>query len=57
MLVGALMASVCGACTFNVMGSDQEFAGLAPFVGGVPTAVGLWMFVSGLIKYLEARKP
>ncbi|MBW8813246.1 MAG: hypothetical protein JF588_07445 [Caulobacterales bacterium] len=59
MVVGALMAGLCGLCTavFLVdsvvgggggeLGGGAGLAVMALFIGGIPTAIGVGLFVAG----------
>jgi len=65
MAFGGLMAVLCGGCTVFVLwgsihsapsygASDAVFA---PIVGGVPTAVVVWAFLTGWRMLRRAKAP
>ena len=56
MTVGAMIALLCGACTWTQWNAPGSY-GLAPFVGGIPTLGGVVTFVIGLTRYLESDVP
>ena len=53
LLIGGLMTALCGLCTavFFVGGlidrGDASFSVLSIFIGGIPTAIGLGLFIGG----------
>jgi predicted benzoate:H+ symporter BenE len=55
--IGGLIFALCGLCTgvFLVTGlmphEDPSFAGIALFVGGIPTAIGFLVMRAGLRLY------
>ena len=52
MVIGVLLVALCGSCTLYFLTSgDHSDYGLAPVVGGVPTAIGLFMLVRGLFRW------
>jgi len=63
LLVGGLIATLCGLCTavFFVAGliphGDTSFTILSVFVGGIPTAIGVGLFVAGraLLRLTDRR--
>lgn len=55
MAVGAMVAGLCGLCTWNAMRSQEELSGLAPVFGGAPTFGGAALFVMGLVRVLGHR--
>jgi len=60
--VGLLMMTLCGLCTLVFMVSGlvssggQGLAATAMFIGGIPTAMGLGLFVAGR-EFLKPRAP
>ncbi len=53
LLVGGLMMTLCGLCTavFFVAGlmphGDASFTAMSLFIGGIPTAIGVGLFIAG----------
>ncbi len=68
-VVGLLLAALCGLCTLVVAGvslsaaPDQQgyggggMVGIALLLGGVPTLLGLGMIFAGVMLLRSARKP
>ena len=68
-VVGLLLAALCGLCTLVVAGtslaaqSDPQgyggggMVGIALLLGGVPTLLGLGMIFAGVMLLRSARKP
>ena len=56
MTIGAMITLLCGACTLSQWDAPTSY-GLAPIVGGLPTAGGVAMFVVGLWRFLRNREP
>lgn len=55
MVIGALIAGLCGACTWGVVRSNEVIATLF-FVGFVPIGIGLFLFALSLRQFLERRR-
>jgi hypothetical protein len=63
LLVGGLVATLCGLCTavFFVAGliphGDASFTRLSLLIGGIPTAIGVGLFLAGraLLRPTERR--
>ncbi len=53
MAIGGLVAVLCGLCTATFMvaamvpGGDKGFFVMALVIGGIPTAIGVGLFVAG----------
>lgn len=52
MVIGVLLVALCGSCTlyFQTSGEHLDY-GLSLVIGGVPTAIGAFLFVSGLRRW------
>jgi dipeptide/tripeptide permease len=55
MVIGALIAGLCGACTWGVVRSNEVIATLF-VVGLVPIGIGLFLFALGFRHFLERRR-
>lgn len=56
MPAGAMIALLCGGCTWAQMQSPESgAAAMAPVVGGPFTAVGVLMFAIGLFRFIRSR--
>lgn len=55
MVVGLLIAFLCGACTlhFQITSNpfDRGWAGVALVIGGIPTLLGVLLFVRGYLRW------
>lgn len=51
MALGALIAGLCGVCTWDVWRGKDVMAGLA-VLGFVPIGLGLFLFGKGLTQFL-----
>jgi hypothetical protein len=67
-VVGLLLAALCGLCTLVVAGTSLAalgdprgygggMVGIALLLGGVPTLLGLGMIFAGVTLLRSARKP
>jgi hypothetical protein len=56
-VVGALVATLCGTCTYGVVSDwGEELRLFALIVGGAPTLFGIWLLASGIERVWSAHR-
>ena len=56
MALGGMITLLCGGCTLAFGRSSAELSQMGYVFGGVPTLIGVAMFLNGFMRYRRGRK-
>ena len=56
MALGGMITLLCGGCTLAFVRSSAELSQMGYVFGGVPTLIGVAMFLNGFMRYRRGRK-